>query len=238
MAPPPGIPTTPGGGPPHHHQQQGRQGRGGQGKGGSSNSGKGGSSNSGKGGAAGNSAGQASPSSTSSASSSSSSSSSSLSTHPSLSTKPYALMLVSEGLARVDRKFKPGIASLANDHGLTYKETHDLLEAQRTAMAAKKVTLTHTPPSFPLKRLLGIYVYLFSRLFGNTAIYKSTRPLTLLFSHPSPAHLLQGIWSVPILSLSTLTPLFYYPFPHPFTSSLLAALCTVGTIKRSGTVRR
>ena len=128
MAPPPGIPTTPGGGPPHK-QQGGRQGRG-SGKGINNNN----NNNSGKGGNSNSAVVAASPS-------SSSSSSSTSTPHPTLSmaSKPYALMLVSEGLARVDRKFKPGITSLANDHGVTEKETQDLLVAQAIAIAAKKV---------------------------------------------------------------------------------------------------
>ena len=121
MPPPPGIPTTPGGGPPH--KQQGRQGRG---AGRTNNS----NNNSGKGNSSHGAVAAPSPSSSSS------------SNHPTLTmtSKPYALMLVSEGLARVDRKFKPGIASLANDHGVTEKETQDLLVAQAIAIAAKKVT--------------------------------------------------------------------------------------------------
>ena len=129
MAPPPGIPTTPGGGPPHK-QQGGRQGRG-SGKGNNNNNNNN-NNNSGKGNNSNSAVVAASPS---------SSSSSTSTPHPTLSmaSKPYALMLVSEGLARVDRKFKPGITSLANDHGVTEKETQDLLVAQAIAIAAKKV---------------------------------------------------------------------------------------------------
>ena len=171
QAAPPGMPTTPGGGPPHKH---GRQGPGpGPGKGHPNNN----------------------PALAAAAASSS--------TGPMFALKPYALMLVSEGLARVDRKvcnqttqihcyhhnarcliywsdplcatplcrcpspllmlffffifffffffffffslllrqFKPAIASLANDHGVTEKETLDLLAAQTVAMNAKKVMI-------------------------------------------------------------------------------------------------